>query len=75
MSANTEAGSAKAKETSGHYVPRRSPEERARRNAEAVRLLRSWVEEGDEEEQRETMRVLREALGKNRIASNRPLFP
>jgi hypothetical protein len=67
--------STRTNKTRGHYVPRRSPEERARRNAKAIQLLRSWAEEGDEEEQRETMRVLREALGKGRIASSRPLFP
>ncbi|HEU5118813.1 MAG TPA: hypothetical protein VFT74_19630 [Isosphaeraceae bacterium] len=71
----TGAGSAKAEESAGLYVPRYAPEERARRNAEAIRLLDLWAREGDEEEQRETMRVLREALGKNRIASNRGLFP
>lgn len=75
MSTDTEAGSTRARQTSGHYVPRRTPEERARRNAEAIRLLDLWEQEGDEEEQRETMRVLYEALGEKRIASNRPLFP
>jgi hypothetical protein len=65
----------RAEAASGHYVPRHSPEERARRNAEAIRLLDSWEREGDEEEQRETMRILLEALGEGRIASNQPLFP
>jgi hypothetical protein len=38
-------------------------------------LLKSWVTDGDEEEQRETMSVLREALGDRRSLSSRPLFP
>ena len=75
MSESTETELNKSRTASGHYVPRRSPEERARRNAEAIRLLDLWEREGDEEEQWETMRVLREALGENRIASSRPLFP
>ena len=48
------------------YVPVVSPDERARRNREAIALLKSWATEGDEEEQRETMAVLREALGLKR---------
>lgn len=59
----------------GPYVPTVSPEERARRNREAVALLKSWTTEGDEEEQRETMAVLREALGEKRSLSSRSLFP
>lgn len=59
----------------GPFVPPITPEELARRNSEAVALLDSWEAEGDEEEQRETMAVLREALGKRRTLSSRPLFP
>jgi hypothetical protein len=50
-------------------------EELMRRNRAAVELLDSWATEGDEEEQRETMAVLRKALGPGRIGSSRPLFP
>ncbi len=57
------------------YVPRLSPEERARRNQAALDLLASWETEGDEQEQRETLAVLREALGPKRVASSRSLFP
>jgi hypothetical protein len=57
------------------YVPRLDPAELARRNRSAVELLDSWEAEGDDQEQRETMQVLREALGKDRTASSRNLFP
>ena len=57
------------------YVPRITPEELAERNRRAIELLKSWVKDGDEQEQRETMAVLREALGENRTASYRNLFP
>src|SRR4051794_27576042 len=62
-------------EGNGAYVPVFSPEERTRRNRDAMALLESWATEGDEEEQRETMAVLREALGENRSLSSRALFP
>jgi len=52
-----------------------SDEELMHRNRAAISLLEAWETEGDEEEQRETMKVLREALGVNRIASCRNLFP
>lgn len=45
------------------YVPPISDEELARRNRAAIELLDSWETEGDEEEQRETMAILREAIG------------
>jgi excisionase family DNA binding protein len=57
------------------YVPRISAEELARRNQSAMALLEAWKTEGDEEEQRATMEVLREALGPRRVASSRDLFP
>ena len=59
----------------GPYVPRVSDEEQAQRNRALVALLDSWETEGDEQEQRETMDVLRQALGKDRVASSRKLFP
>lgn len=57
------------------YVPPVDSDELARRNRAAVALLDAWETEGDEQEQRETMAVVREALGKGRIASSRPFFP
>ena len=54
-------------EGEGPYVPTRSPDERDRRNRETIALLDSWIDEGDEEEQRETMAVLRDALGEDRL--------
>lgn len=62
-------------EAEAPLVPPISSEELARRNREAVALLDAWEAEGDEGEQRETMAVLREALGKRRTLSSRPLFP
>jgi hypothetical protein len=57
------------------YVPPLDDAELALRNAAAVRLLDSWESEGDEEEQRETMQILRRVLGTERSASSRNLFP
>jgi excisionase family DNA binding protein len=57
------------------YVPPVSDEEQARSNRALVELLDSFESEGDEQEQRETMDVLRQALGKDRVASSRKLFP
>jgi excisionase family DNA binding protein len=59
----------------GHYVPRISDEEQARRNKAAIALLDSWETEGDEQDQRETLAILKEALGKGRTAAARNLFP
>jgi excisionase family DNA binding protein len=56
-------------------VPPISPEELARRNDRAIALLERWKTEGDEAEQTETLEFLREALGRNRVAASRPLFP
>jgi len=52
-----------------------SDEEQAQRAQALVALLDSWETEGDEQEQRETMDVLRQAFGKDRVASSRKLFP
>lgn len=52
------------------FPPPLSPE----RRAEAIALLRSWVEEGDEEEQRETGEYLKRALDENRPEGQK-LFP
>jgi regulator of protease activity HflC (stomatin/prohibitin superfamily) len=49
-------------------------QERIERNQAAIRLLQSWIDEGDEEEQRETFEALKKGLEENRL-SNRPLFP
>jgi hypothetical protein len=57
------------------YVPPITEEELARRNQAAIRLLDSWETEGDEQEQQETMEMLRRALGQERTASDRKLFP
>jgi hypothetical protein len=57
------------------YVPPISGDELALRNKAAIALLASWAADGDVEEQRETTAILREALGKNRIASSRELLP
>jgi len=51
-----------------------SRDERIQKNQGAIELLRSWEEEGDEQEQTETWEYLRKALDEDRL-SNRPLFP
>lgn len=40
----------------------------------AIRLLQSWIDEGDAEEQRETGEYLMQALDEDRL-SDRKLFP
>jgi len=50
-------------------------DELRRRNLAAIALLDEWERDGAEQEQRETMDVIRAALGENREMSNRPLFP
>lgn len=50
-----------------------SEAERKRRE-EAVALLQSWIDEGDEEEQRETGEYLIRVLDEDRL-SERKLFP
>ncbi|WP_068818197.1 antitoxin AF2212-like protein [Phormidesmis priestleyi] len=42
-------------------------------NQAALDLLRSWREEGDEQEQRETWEFLQQSLDEDRL-SDRPLF-
>lgn len=55
------------------FVPSITPEELTRRNRAAMALLDEWAADVEgERDQRETMDVLRKALGPERIASNRP---
>ncbi|MBW3625212.1 MAG: hypothetical protein KY468_17580 [Armatimonadetes bacterium] len=49
-------------------------QERIERNQAAIRLLQSFIDEGDEEEQRETGEFLMRALDEDRL-SDRKLFP
>jgi hypothetical protein len=59
--------------TPAPFVPPITPEELARRNRAVMTLLDEWAADvEDEQDQRETMDVLRKALGPERIASNRP---
>jgi hypothetical protein len=56
-------------------IPPMDPEERRRRNAAVVALIEEWAnDEASDQDQRETMDVLRKALGPDRVASNRPAF-
>jgi hypothetical protein len=57
------------------YVPPITPEELRRRNAEMIALLNEWATEGDERDQRETLAVLRQALGPDRVMGSRSQFP
>ncbi|MBD1930164.1 hypothetical protein H6F74_28670 [Trichocoleus sp. FACHB-90] len=50
------------------------PVEKVARQKALSDLLKSWEEEGDEQEQTETWEYLRQALDEDRL-SNRPLFP
>ncbi len=60
-------------DASGKLI-RRTPEEIRLRNERAWALLQSFVDDGDEDEQRETMEFLRRALGEERTISDRKLF-
>jgi hypothetical protein len=56
-------------------IPVIEPLERLRRNAAVLDLIEEWSNDGDsEQDQRETMDVLRKALGSERIASNRAIL-
>jgi hypothetical protein len=50
------------------HLPSKDP------RSEAVELLQSWIEEGDEQEQKETGEYLIQALDEDRL-SDRRLFP
>jgi len=65
---------ATASELKAAYLPPITPEELRTRNAEAIRLLDQFEAEGDEQDHRETMDVLRKALGPDRTISNRSVF-
>lgn len=56
-------------------VPPITPEELARRNQAVIRLLEEWASDvASEQDQIETVEILRKALGPDRIASNREAF-
>lgn len=59
----------------GAYVPPVDAEDLRRRNRAAMELLDRWGQDGDADEQRETLEVLTTALGAGRTISDRPLFP
>lgn len=48
--------------------------EQSQKNQAAIRLLRAWREEGDEQEQKATWEYLCRVLDEDRL-SNRSLFP
>ncbi|MEG4943382.1 hypothetical protein [Microcoleus sp. F4-D5] len=54
-------------------ITKLSLEERIQRNQGAIELLRSWREEDDEQEQKETAEYLEQVINEDRM-SNRPLF-
>ena len=56
------------------YLAAVDPEEHRRKNAAAMKLLDEFEADDDEQDQKETMTVLREALGPNRTISNRSVF-
>ncbi len=57
-------------------IPLMDPKERQRRNEAVLALIEQWAnDEESDQDQRETMDVIRKALGPDRIASSRPIFP
>jgi len=54
-------------------ITKLSLEERIQRNKGAIELLRSWREDDDEQEQKETAEYLEQVINEDRM-SNRPLF-
>ena len=54
-------------------ITKLSLEERIQRNQGAIELLRSWREEDDEQDQKETAEYLEQVINEDRM-SNRPLF-
>ena len=57
------------------FVPLLSDEELDQSHRELAELLDSWEKDGDEQEQRETLAILREALGERHMAPSRNAFP
>lgn len=57
-----------------YILPKRTKEEQQKINQSLIEWLDKWIEEGDEEEQRETLEYLQKALDEDRL-SHRPLFP
>ena len=55
-------------------LPPRTPEEQMKINQELLEWYDKWVDEGDEEEQRETFEYLQKALDEDRLSSKRALF-
>jgi hypothetical protein len=55
-------------------ITKLSLEERIQRNQPAIELLRSWREEDDAREQKETAEYLEQVMNEDRM-SNRSLFP
>jgi hypothetical protein len=55
-------------------ITKLSLEERIQRNQPAIELLRSWREEDDAQEQKETAEYLEQVMNEDRM-SNRSLFP
>ncbi|MEG4516795.1 MULTISPECIES: hypothetical protein [unclassified Microcoleus] len=54
-------------------ITKLSLEERIQRNQGAIELLRSWREEDDEQDQKETAEYLEQVINED-LMSNRPLF-
>jgi hypothetical protein len=72
---HSKSAKASADVASGSVASPLTPDELAQRKRDLIELLNSWESEGDEQEQRETLAVLSEALGRRRVASSRGQFP
>lgn len=57
-----------------NQIRNETSQQKAARQQALSKLLQSWEEEGDEQEQKETLEFLQQALNQDRL-SNRPLFP
>ena len=70
------APSAAYEPTGKPSIPPIEEAELLRRNRAAVLLLDAWeADEASDQEQRETLEILKVALGEGRVASSRNLFP
>ncbi|BAZ08500.1 hypothetical protein NIES4071_03050 [Calothrix sp. NIES-4071] len=73
-SSETQSSSAETWNAVVNQIRNETSQQKAARQQALSKLLQSWEDEGDEQEQKETLEFLQQALNQNRT-SNRPLFP
>ncbi len=74
QSSKIQSSSAEAWDAVVNQIRNENSQQKAARQQALSELLQSWEEEGDEQEQKETLEFLQQALNQDRL-SNRPLFP